>query len=310
MADNRTASATGERVSIPVIGAGAVAATLRLPAEPAVAAVTIHPATAVGAWLYTSFAEYLVGHGFAVLTYDYRGTGASGTPRANRGLKMRDWMYQDVPAVAAWMAERLPQIPHFAVGHSVGGQALALNNGTKGLQGFVSIASHAGVTRAIEDRKERLRVGLILRVVGPAFSVAMGMVPGRRLGIGEDIPGAVMLEWSKWSRLPFYFFDDPSLGAAESAAKVNTDVLAIGFTDDLWATPRQIDALFSRLPSASLERRTYSPEDGGVPAIGHLGFFRRAGKALWPPVLEWLEARTVSVLNGSSLGIPRRYRVR
>ena len=172
---------------------------------------------------------------------------------------------------------------------------MALNNGTSGLQGFVAVASHAGVTRAIHDWQERLRVGLILRFVGPAFSRLLGMVPGRRLGLGEDIPGAAMLEWGKWSRLPGYFFDDPSMRAAECAAKVNADVLAIGFSDDLWATPRQIDALYGRLSSANLERRTYTPEEGGVPAIGHMGFFRRSGReALWPPVLEWLEARTAS----------------
>ncbi|MHA7305688.1 alpha/beta hydrolase family protein [Arthrobacter sp. TMN-49] len=295
MTNKRIASSTGERVSIPVSAETVVVGTLRLPTEPTIAAVTIHPATAVGEWLYTGFAEYLVEHGFAVLTYDYRGTGASGNPKVNRSVSMRDWMNQDVPAVARWVTERIPDVPHFAVGHSVGGHAMALNNGTSGLQGFVAIASHAGVTRAIPDWKERLRVGLILRIVGPAFSRVMGVVPGRRLGIGEDMPGAAMLEWSKWSRMPGYFFDDPSMRAAESAAQVNTDVLAIGFSDDPWATPGQIDAIYSHLTSANLERRTYTPEESRVTAIGHMGFFRRGGKvALWPPVLEWLETRTES----------------
>lgn len=288
------AAVTSERISIPVPAGGALAGTLCGPNDGVPrAAVVIHPATAVAERLYTGFSEYLAENGCAVLTYDYRGTGASGSPKANRGIRMRDWMIQDVPAAADWMAERFPDVPHLAVGHSIGGHAMALNNGTDGLLGFVAIASHAGVTKAIADPKERLRVGLVLRVLGPLTGRLLGVVPGRKMGLGEDMPGGAMLEWSRWSRLPNYFFDDPSLQASERAARVKTEVLSIGFSDDLWATPGQINAIYGRLPNAAVERRTYTPGDAGVPAIGHMGFFRRGAKdKLWPEVLVWLEGRT------------------
>lgn len=294
MPNNNVVPVTSERISIPVPAGGAIAGTLRVPAAGMPrGAVVIHPATAVAERLYNGFAEYLAENGFAVCTYDYRGTGASGSPRQNRTLRMRDWMDRDVPAVAAEMAGRFPGIPQLAVGHSIGGHALLLNNGAAGLAGFVAVASHAGVTRAIEDRTERIRVGLVLRVLGPLFARVLGFVPGRRMGLGEDMPGAAMLEWSKWSRTPGYFFDDPGMHAAERAAKVKTDVLAIGFSDDLWATPAQIGSLYNRLPNARVERRTYTPDDGGVPAIGHMGFFRRGVRAtLWPQVLVWLTERS------------------
>lgn len=290
MQNNSVTASGSERLRIPVPAGGAVSGTLRLPAGAApAAAVVIHPATAVAERLYTGFAEYLAGSGFAVFTYDYRGTGGSGAPKAHRELRMRDWMDQDVPAAAAWMAARFPDVPHLAVGHSIGGQALALNNGTSGLSGFVAVASHAGVTAAIEDRRERLRVRLVLRVLGPAAARLLGYVPGRRMGLGEDMPAAAMLEWSRWSRRPGYLFDDPGMHAADRAAAVRAAVLAVGFTDDLWATPGQIDAFYGRLVSAAVERRCYSPADGGVPAIGHMGFFRRGvSGTLWPPVRDWL----------------------
>ena len=293
MRNNSVSAVTSERISIPVSAGGALAGTLRMPADgSARAAVVIHPATAVAERLYTGFSEYLAENGYAVLTYDYRGTGASGSPKANRTIRMRDWMMHDVPAAAGWMAERFPDLPHLAVGHSIGGHAMALDNGTERLLGFVAIASHAGVTRTIEDPKERLRVGLVLRVLGPLTGRLLGAVPGRRMGLGEDMPGAAMLEWSRWSRRPNYFFDDPSMQAAERAARVTSEVLSIGFSDDLWATPGQINAIYSRLPNASLERRTYTPDDAGLPAIGHMGFFRRGAKdKLWPEVLVWLDGR-------------------
>ena len=289
MRNNDVTAITSERQSIPVPAGGTIAGTLRLPDGEPRAAVVIHPATAVAERLYTGFSEYLAENGFAVLTYDYRGTGASGSPKANRRLRMRDWMDQDVPATAAWMRGRFPDLPHLAVGHSLGAHAMALNNGLEELRGFVGVASHAGVTKAIEDRRERFRVGLILSYLGPLTGRLLGAVPGRKLGLGEDMPGDAMVEWSGWSKKPNYFFDDPSMQARQRTALVKTDALVIGFTDDPWATPGQINAIFSHLVNASVERRTYSPADAGIPAIGHMGFFRRGSREkLWPEVLTWL----------------------
>ncbi|GAA1946459.1 alpha/beta fold hydrolase [Brevibacterium antiquum] len=260
------------------------------------AVVVLHPATAVPERLYRGFAEFLAGDGFAVITYDYRGTGNSGAPSENRGIRMRDWMALDVPAVAQWAGERFPDAPQLAVGHSIGGHALSLDYGSSELRGFVTIASHAGVTAAIPKLSEKLRVGLVLRVLGPLTARLLGYVPGRRLGLGEDMPGASMLEWSRWSRLPRYFFDDPTMGAADRAARVTTPVLAIGFSDDLWATPEQIDAIADQLTSAEVERRTIDPGSVGASAIGHMGFFRRTNRdALWPEVSAWLRQRLESI---------------
>ncbi|GAA1708443.1 alpha/beta fold hydrolase [Isoptericola hypogeus] len=284
---------TTDELRIQIPAGGWVVGTVRTPADGAPRAVlVIHPATAVPERLYTSFAEYLAANGYAAVTYDYRGTGRSGSPRDHRGLRMRDWMADDVPAVAAWARPRFGDVPQLAVGHSIGGHALALGHGSRGLAAFVTVASHAGVTATIPDRAERARVGLVLRAVGPAAARVLGYVPGRRLGLGEDMPAAAMLEWSRWSRLPGYFFDDPTLRAAEEAARVTGDVLAFGFTDDPWATPAQIDAITDRLTGARVERRTWSPADGGVERIGHTGFFRRGLRdTLWPQLLAWCDAR-------------------
>ncbi|MDK1361924.1 alpha/beta fold hydrolase [Arthrobacter sp. zg-Y1219] len=293
MPNKNAAPVTSAQFRIPVAAGGAVAGTLRTPTEGLpVGAVVIHSATAVAQRLYSGFAEYLAGNGLAVLTYDYRGIGASGSPKRNRHLRMRDWMEQDVPAVTEWMAGRFPGLPQLAVGHSLGGQALVLGNGTEDLAGFVTVASHGGVTRAVEVRGERIRVELLLRVVGPLCARLLGFAPARRLGLGEDMPGTAVLEWGGWSRKPGYFFDDPGMHAAERAARVKTDVLAIGISDDLWATTAQIGPFFSHLVNAHVEQRIYTPVDVGVPAIGHMGFFRRGMKdKLWPDILDWLKDR-------------------
>lgn len=296
MRNDGPATVDSDELRIQIPAGGWVVGTVRKPAgESPRGVVVIHPATAVPERLYTGFAEFLATHGYVAVTYDYRGTGRSGSPRDHHGLRMRDWMADDVPAVAAWARPRFGDVPQLAVGHSIGGHALALGRGSRGLAGFVTVASHGAATSTIPDRAERARVRLILRVLGPATARVLGYVPGRRLSLGEDMPAAAMLEWSRWSTMPGYFFDDPTMHAAADAARVTGDVLAVGFTDDPWATPSQIDAITDRLTAARVERRTWSPADGGVETIGHMGFFRRDLRdTLWPELLAWLDARAVA----------------
>lgn len=276
MGNNGGGAVTVEDFAMASRAGGQICGTLRVPAAAGPRAlVVIHPATAVPERLYSGFASYLAVNGYAVVSYDYRGTGRSGTPKSSKAVRMRDWMEQDVPEVAQWAAARFPNLPRLAIGHSVGAHALALGSGVDGLRGMVSIASHAGVTATVRGLAERAKVWFILSAAGPLASRVLGYMPGGKLGLGEDIPAAAMLEWGGWSKLPGYFFDDPTLHAAERAAQVTVPLLAIGFSDDPWATPQQIEAITDRLTSADVERRTYSPADAGVRVIGRMGFFRR-----------------------------------
>ncbi|MGO2861480.1 MAG: alpha/beta hydrolase family protein [Brevibacterium sp.] len=192
---------------------------LRLPESPR-AVLTFHPATATPERFYSGFADFAAARGLAVVTYGYRGVGSSASARANRDVRMSDWMSEDVDAVAEWTAQRFPALPQVALGHSLGGHALALGHGTARLSGIVTIASHRAATRDISPLSERLRVHAILSLFGPGLSSLVGFAPGRRLGLGENIPTAAMRQWSRWSRMPDYFFDERSLGAAARMARM------------------------------------------------------------------------------------------
>lgn len=273
----------GERIAV---GDGHVVARVWEPPAPH-ATLVVHPATATPQRFYTGFAQFAAAEGFAVVTYDYRGTGQSGEPRDFPAVRMRDWIQEDVPAVAAWARARYPGLPATAVGHSLGGHALAIGYGLAGVDRFALVASHLGVTRTIPALGERARVWTILHAVGPMLSRTMGYVPGRRLGLGEDMPGAVMLEWGDWARRPGYFFDDPTMQAADRAVAVRARVLAVGTSDDPWATPGQIDALTSRMTGATVQRRTITPAELGLDRIGHHGLMRRGvGEPLWADLVE------------------------
>lgn len=285
-----TTTARTQALSIP-LGKSVVTATVWLPADAPTGGIVVHPATATPERFYAAFAEYITGRGLAAVTYEYRGTGEAGKPREQPELRMRDWMNDEVPAVAAAARERLAGLPLFAIGHSIGGHALLLGNGIDDVDRFALVASHLAATRRIQSPLERARVAAVLNVVGPALSRTLGYMPSKRLGLGEDMPAAAMIEWGDWARKPGYFFDDPTMDAAQRAAGVTKKVLAVGASDDPWASPRQVDALVAHLTNASVERRTYEPAELGAVNVGHHGLLRRGvGERMWPELVDWLMA--------------------
>lgn len=252
------------------------------------ALVLLHPATGVTERMYAVFATHLAEQGFLALTYNYRGLQA-GTPAKAVKAGFSTWADLDVEAVTHWAAGEFPDLPLLAVGHSFGGHAIGLCDSSRLLSGAVMIASQAGCLRFIRPTAERLRVTALLKVIGPLCARLMGYVPGRKLGIGEDLPAQVMLEWCRWTSLPNYFFDDPTMNAVERFRRPRMPVLAIGFNDDHWAPPEAIDLMSGHLANCALERRQYGPADSQGQSIGHLGFFRdRHAATLWPQVSDWL----------------------
>ncbi|TWI69315.1 putative alpha/beta hydrolase [Pseudoduganella lurida] len=254
------------------------------------AVVLLHPGTAVTQRYYEPFARYLVELGLNVVTYDYRGTGRS-RPANLRGLtvSMSDWMDDDVGAVTRWAAARFPALPMLAVGHSLGGHALALSEDTNSLRAAVLVASHAGVTASIRGVAERIKVWIIMRVLAPLLCAVLGYMPGRKLGLGEDLPRDVMLQWSHWTTLPRYFFDDPAMDAERRMARVQIPLLVLGFNDDPWANPDAISMLIAPLTNAKIERHQIAPRDANMQVIEHMGFFRkRSAERLWPQIGSWL----------------------
>lgn len=275
--------------------------TLREPDGAPSAVVLIHPATAVPESLYAAFADYLVSRGFAAVTYDYRGIGRS-RPKSLKGFeaRMRDWADLDVEAVTEWARQRFPEQRLLAVGHSFGGHAIGLCKSSRHLEAAVFIASHAGCLHFIRPWSERVRATALLKVVGPALCRLIGYMPGRALKLGEDLPSGVIRDWSSWTSMQRYFFDDPSMDAEARFARPKLPVLAMGFDDDPWATPAGIRLLVERLINCEVQRRQVGPAAAGAP-IGHMGFFsRRHRETLWPDVAAWLQAA-----RGTAARVPK-----
>lgn len=243
-------------------------------------------ATGVPQRFYRRFAEYASAQGFTTLTLDYRGIGQS-RPVSLRGFEMNylDWAQQDLAAAVDAMST--DDTPLFMVGHSFGGHAFGLLPNHDRVARFYTFATGAG-WHGWMPRAEQLRVLALWRVIGPALTRWKGYLPWSLLGMGEDLPLNVFLQWRHWCQYPRYFFDDPDMShLAARFAAVRTPIMAATALDDRWAPPRSRDAFMAAYANSGWQAVDLAPTRG---AIGHMGYFRPEGVPLWDSALDWFRA--------------------
>jgi predicted alpha/beta hydrolase len=253
---------------------------------PLVGHLVLAGATGVPQRFYRRFAEYASAHGFTTLTLDYRGIGQS-RPASLRGFEMNylDWAQQDLAAAVDAMSTE--GTPLFMVGHSFGGHAFGLLPNHDRVARFYTFATGAG-WHGWMPRTEQLRVQTMWRVIGPALTRWKGYLPWSILGMGEDLPLNVFLQWRHWCQYPRYFFDDPAMShLAARFAAVRTPIVAANALDDRWAPPRSRDAFMAAYANSDWQAVDVPLTRG---AIGHMGYFRPTSAPLWDAALHWFRA--------------------
>ena len=284
-------------ITFPAKDGYSLAGSLFLPRGAKRHAVIISSATAVPRKVYRGFASYLARRGCAVLTYDYRGIGGSrqqalvgyNQPKSLVGFKasMSDWAAQDVTAAVRWMRERYHGLPLAYVGHSFGGQALGLIENNTEVSRALFVAGQAATWRLM-TRPENYRVYALMNFVGVPLVRLFGYAPGW-IGIGEDLPKDVFLQWTEWVSSPRYLFDS-KLPALQNFAKFKGELRALSFADDPWATRPAVEMLCAGFTPIKPEVVTVKPSDVGVRKIGHFGFFRTEHRdTLWRGTAEWMQ---------------------
>jgi predicted alpha/beta hydrolase len=245
-------------------------------------------ATGVKRGYYARFAAFLASQGSTTLTFDYRGIGGSrdGHP-AESSAAMHEWGELDIAGAAAW-AESALDVPRVSVvTHSVGGQLLGLVDRPERIERVVMIGSQSGEVW-LWPSLARWRMAALMYGMIPGVTRAVGYLPGA-LGIGEDLPPGVALEWARWCRTPGYLVADGGDERRRAYARLGADVLAFGFDDDPYAPPAAVDALVAFYPNANVTRRQVSRAEARV---GHFGFFReRFASSLWREAAAFLQAK-------------------
>jgi predicted alpha/beta hydrolase len=265
-----------------------LAATIFEASTPAAGrALLIAAATGVRRDFYGPLANFLASAGFDVLTFDWRGIGGS-RPPSLRGFEasMTLWGTRDLPAVIDFAATRWPDARLHALGHSFGGQAIGLAPNSARLRSVVTVASQSGYFGHWKP-PARYKYAALWLAVMPALTHVAGYFPSRRMGLGEDLPRGVALEWARWCRTPDY------LGDYSGHQKFCAPMLVYSFADDIYAPRSAVEWLHRRYGTKELEHRHLEPRALGAKRIGHFGFFRAGNVTapLWRQTVEWLQAR-------------------
>ncbi len=257
--------------------------------------VIINTATSVRCNYYARFAKFLFDRGFDVITYDYRGIGAS-RPRSLRRFDASwvDWGRLDFEAMLQYAARNIPGRPIDVVAHSIGGFILGFAPSAHHIRRIVAVGAQHAYWR---DYAPAARYKMLVKwhVFMPAVTALLGYFPGRRLGWLEDTPRGVVRDWSKAGkrftsarrRGATAHIDEEELMRHFSG--VTAAILALSVTDDEFGTVPAIERLLRYFPHSLATHVRIAPESVAQAQIGHFAFFNDCYEAtLWPIALGWL----------------------
>lgn len=258
------------------------------------AGLLIAPAMGVEQRYYADFAQWMAAQGYLVLSFDYRGMGAS-RPAAYqhslRGLQadIHTWAELDAAAALDELARRLGDArPIHWLGHSLGGQILGLLPNRERVSSAITVGTGSGYWRE-NSRGLRRYVWWLWYVLVPLSLPLFGYFPGRRLRKVGDLPRGVMAQWRRWCMDRHYMMGEGGAALRAQYAALKLPMLSLAFTDDEFMSRRNTESLHGFYAGAKPELRRIAPAQIGERRIGHFGFFRsRFQASLWPQVAQWL----------------------
>jgi predicted alpha/beta hydrolase len=240
-------------------------------------------AIAVKQKFYEGFARFLADAGCRVLTFDYRGIGASRQFGAPRG-GLRDWGEQDLAGALDVAASLAQQAPLRVVAHSLGGQLVGLAENNRGIDAMLAVSTQIGDWR-LWPAPRKYALWLFWTALLPIPTRALGYFPAERLGLGENLPFDPALEWARWCRSRDYFVDAAGRPFPLRFDSFHGAIRALTIDDDWMAPPAAVAALMRRYEKATIEPVAIA----ATPApVGHFGFFREPGRRYWAESARWL----------------------
>lgn len=238
----------------------------------------IVPAMGCSQDYYRPFATWLASQGFVAATFDYRGTGLSRTGGL-RGFRadIFDWARLDCAA----MIDALPQRPLYWIGHSLGGQILAMVPNRNAVRKAITVATGSGYW--LENVPGlRLKVWWLWFVLVPLSLPLFGYFPGKALRKVGDLPSGVMAQWRRWCLNRQYAVGVEGAALRADYAAVRSPIVSLSFADDEMMSLANTESMHGFYTAAPRTMKRIAPQDIGARRIGHFGFFRSAFEhSLW-----------------------------
>ena len=251
-------------------------AILYTPPETASGFIIFQGGTAIKKEFYTAFCQYLAGHGFVVLSYDYRGVGGS----RNGSLKgmtasLLDWGRLDTKAAIDFAITHYPQLACVLIGHSVGAQLVGFADNNGHLKAVIGVGSSTGTWWKMK-RGFSISAFVLWYVINPVLTPLVGYAPLKKLRIMEDLPKNVINEWSRWCRSEFYFGDHLGRSIPQrDFHPLRVPFIVHYFKDDPIATDKTVTDLMALYRGTFTRMIKHRPKDYHVKKVGHFKIFSR-----------------------------------
>ncbi|QIL81073.1 alpha/beta fold hydrolase [Diaphorobacter sp. HDW4A] len=245
--------------------------------------VLIAPATGVKQHFYLRFARWLAEQGHAVLLFDYRGVGLSlQGPLAQCKASLSEWGQQDQAAAVNWLLQHTGAEQLILVGNSAGAQMLGLLPNHASIARVVGVSSSSGWFGGM-PRGFSIKARFGLRCVVPLGVRLLGYAPTSFLGLGENLPAKVGLQWGEWCAAGGYATNAVRQHPEQDFhAQVRMPITILYASDDSIATTATVQDLLRTFPKAPSQSIQIRPQDHGLKDLGHLNWFRQSHQAMWP----------------------------
>jgi len=204
------------------------------------------PAMGVRASYYEAFATNLCGHGFNVVTADWRGQGKSSV----RASKKINFGYEEIIEDLRKLIENtntwFPSGKKVIIGHSLGGQigSLFASRYPNSIDGLILIAS-CSVFYKGWDKVDRVK----LYIAGNSFyllSKIIGHFPGSVMGFGGREARTVMKDWCYNAVYGEYKLANSNHDYELSLRQMNIPVLSFSIENDHLASKTAIENLHKK----------------------------------------------------------------
>jgi predicted alpha/beta hydrolase len=262
-----------------------IRARVYVPEEEAKGVIVISPSATVTQEFYFDIACFFREHNFAVISFDFRGTGDS-APLALKGFEasLANWALQDTDAVLRHTKNQFPKHELIFLGHGIGGEITGLAPASQFINRIILVGSGLSCSR-VRRLKERVWIDVIKNFI-KLTSWLLGYFPGKGLRVLTNLPKGVVYEWIDWCDNENGLFDDFS---DHNYRRLEIPLLAFSFSDDWRSQERGVQALLEHFGSAFITWHHVNPKQLNKRRIGHSGFFKaRFEKIFWEQILNWI----------------------
>lgn len=249
--------------------------------------VLIAPATGITQGFYKKFVEYLTAQGYDVMSFDFRGIGASLHGKLKDSTaSISDWGVYDLPAAIDALLAKTSAKRLILIGHSAGAQLLGVAHNHHRVAKLISVAGSTGHVPQLSGRT-RLLAPVMFDVIFRISSLTLGYGATKFIGMGENLPKQVARQWREFCQSGQYI--KSAIGKSirdDYHDQVNCAMAAFYASDDEIATEANVRDLFALYPQATISYHRLEPAAFGLSDIGHMKLFRPSHRVLWDLVLD------------------------